>query len=133
MNNNLKHMTWLPESSEVLTDVGWVGINKLSLVKDIVIYNNISNKLEYGSLSEFSKFTYSGDVDICRGTIYYEGFIIPYDGIFLSTLYSLPSTTEKKYYEGILINLQTSSNNFFARCLENGLDNEDYLLVKCNR
>lgn len=134
MLNNLNKRTWFTENTEVLTDSGWVDIESLSKIGQVItLYNN---SLQGESLIEYNvgKITNSEILHYKHGDIYINAKYIHFPGNKIWRVDNeLPIPKfETLSYSGKIYNLVTKSNTLITRTYNDyHSNNNDYTLSLC--
>lgn len=129
----LEKRTWFTDNTEILTTTGWVFIDKMSKIEDVIVYKD--GKFKGEQIKEYNKFNYTGEIDYCKkGDIFFTAkeIYFPNDCIFrVGDCLKIPEVTKMKY-EGILFNILTPSNTLITRTYTHNFHhNNDYLLTLC--
>ena len=120
----LKNRTWFTEGTEILTTDGWVDISLLHKIEEVI---SLGEQLERGSITEFNKYYYRGDIKHYKGTdINFKCKTLHAPNLWrVGTSLELPVPRDIKY-EGFLYNVVTNKNNLIVRS-----NNNDYILTTC--
>lgn len=127
----IQNRTWLPTSTEVLTDDGWLPITDITFAHSIMGYKN--SLFTLSNVTQVNKYDYNGMISKGqndKALVKAKSIDLPYKLLRKGVSFELPKM-EKVPYKGMLINLVTSNNTMVVRCLNGRGHNNDYLICSC--
>lgn len=131
----LKSRTWFTDNTEVLTTRGWIRIDRMNRIHEVVVVKN--DVIVGENLTEYNRAQYKGPIDYYKfKDVFYtaKNLLLPEGKIWRIDNYLEVDTTkiEKRLFEGYIYNLVTPSNTLITRTYTHEFhNNNDYILSLC--